>query len=143
AIIMGIDITAIKTAQRAEKKLAEELQGKLKELSDYKYALDESAIVAVTDQKGIIKHVNNYFSRISGYNAEELIGQTHSIINSAHHPPEFIRNLWQTIAGGKIWRGEIRNRAKDGAYYWVDTTIVPFLNEEQKPYQYLAIRSDI
>ncbi|OJV17197.1 MAG: hypothetical protein BGO21_07390 [Dyadobacter sp. 50-39] len=113
------------------------------ELFAYKYALDESAIVAITDQKGIIKKVNENFCRISGYSADELIGQDHRILNSAYHEKEYIRNLWTTIANGLVWKGELRNRAKDGSYYWVDTTIVPFLNDKGKPYQYLAIRADI
>jgi len=127
----------------ARKETEEHLEKSLKEISDYKYALDESSIVAITDQKGIIKHVNINFCRISKYSADELIGQDHRIINSEYHSKEFIRNLWVTIANGKIWRGELKNRAKDNTYYWVDTTIVPFLNEQGKPYQYIAIRADI
>lgn len=125
------------------RNMEEELKQTIQELSAYKHALDESSIVAITDQKGIIKHVNDNFCRISKYSREELIGQDHRIINSSYHDKDYIRNLWATIARGGIWKGELRNRAKDGNHYWVDTTIIPFLNEKGRPYQYVAIRSDI
>lgn len=114
-----------------------------KEISDYKYALDQAAIVAITDQKGIITYANENFSRISKYSIMELVGKDHRIINSGHHPAFYIKNMWVTIAHGNIWRGEFCNKAKDGELYWVDTTIIPFLDDKQKPYQYLSIRTDI
>lgn len=130
------DITESKATELA-------LRNSLKQLSNIKFALDRAAIVSITDERGIINYANDNFCQISKYSKAELIGQNHRLIKSDYHPKEFFQNLWQTISTEQVWQGEIKNRAKDGTYYWVDTTIVPLLSEDGKPSQYLAIRVDI
>lgn len=111
-----------------------------KDLKDHKYAMDQAAIISKTDLKGQITYCNEKFVGVSGFSKEELIGKNHRILKSKVHDEAFYKHLWKTISSGNVWKGEICNIAKDGSYYWVDSTIVPFLNEEGKPIQYISIR---
>ena len=131
-----IDVTPQKLAELEKQQI-------IRELEFQKMALDEVALVTMTNAQGVIKYVNEQFCKISQYTRQELIGQTHHPVKSGYHPPEFFTNLWQTIRQGKIWKGELKNRRKDGTTHWLDTTIVPFLDAEGQPFQYLAIRIDI
>ncbi len=136
--IAGIaeDITDLKQAEQENQQL-------LQQLAAFKLALDESAIVAITNPDGVITYANEPFLGISGYRREELLGQTHRLVNSGYYPQSFFQNLWSTILQGEVWRGEVCNRAKDGSIYWVDSTIVPFLDHQGKPVQFLAVRFNI
>ncbi len=106
-------------------------------------ALDKAAIISITDRSGKILSINKNFIEISGHSMSELIGKTHQVIKSHYHSPEFYKNMWKTISSGKIWRGEVKNKKKDGSYYWVDSTIVPLLNSENQIYEYMSVRFDI
>ncbi|MCT7949572.1 PAS domain S-box protein [Ancylothrix sp. C2] len=131
-----IDITA-------QKQVEAKLQNALFELEFQNFALDQSAIISMTDAEGIITYVNQKFCEISGYSKDELIGETHVLMNSGYHSEEFYAQMWDTISQGKLWKGEFKNRAKNGSFYWVDTTILPVLDSQKKPIQYLSIRLDI
>ncbi len=109
----------------------------------YKFAIDQHSIVATTDIKGIIQDVNDKFCEISGYERDELIGQDHRIINSGIKDKTYWRDMYRTVAKGNIWKDEVRNQAKNGEYYWVDTTIIPLMNDKGKPESYISIRTDI
>ncbi|TVX84083.1 PAS domain S-box protein [Peribacillus simplex] len=134
---------SIRSDISSRKKAEKALNGSIKELEDMHYAINQSLIVAITDDKGVIIEVNEKFSEVSGYGRGELIGHTHKIVNSGYHSKEFFEQMWKTVHERKVWKGEIRNKAKDGSFYWVDTTIVPFFSKEGKPFQFLALRYDI
>lgn len=128
----------------SDRKRAElDRQALLQELSAFKQALDASAMVSMTDRQGSITYVNDGFVELSGYSRQELIGQSHRLVSSGYHSHYFFQDLWQNLLRGKVWRGEVCNRTKTGQLYWVDTTIVPFLNESGQPIKFLAVRFDI
>lgn len=133
---VGRDITK-------RKQIEENLQRSLRETENIKFALDQHCIVTITDQKGRIIYINDKFCEISKYSEKELVNQDQKIIDIEHHSTRFLKELWGTVLKGKVWKGEIKHNAKDGSYYWADTTVVPFLDEGKRPYQYVTIQTDI
>ena len=134
---------AYRVQVRIQRTLREREQSSLHRVEQLRQAFDQHGIVSTTDVKGNITHVNALFCEISGYTREELLGQNHRIIKSDEHSPEFYRDIWRTIGAGQVWRGEICNKRKDGSLYWVDATIVPVLDPQGKPIEYISVRIDI
>ncbi|NQZ01871.1 MAG: PAS domain S-box protein [Bdellovibrionales bacterium] len=126
-----------------KKELDLMLETSLKESLRYKKAVDSQAIVVVTDAKGTITYVNERFCEISGYSQFELMGKNHRMVNSGYHPKEFWKHMWSTIKSGQQWQGLVKNQAKDGSYYWVDTSITPIKNKADKIEEFMAIRFDV
>lgn len=135
-ILMVEDLTVRKDSEKVLKET-------MNELENMKYSLDESSLLTITDPRGVITYTNDRFCELFQYEREELVGFDHRVINSGYHPKEFFKNMWNTLGNGKIFRGEIRNKAKDGTIIWVDGTIVPFVNEDGRPYQFMSICNDI
>ncbi|PIC64201.1 PAS domain S-box protein [Sporosarcina sp. P13] len=133
---LGIDITD-------SKLVSHEFAKTRNDLHNFKYALDEAAVVAICNAQGVITYVNDQFCQLSKYSRDELIGNTHRVVNSGTHPISFFKEMWRTISSGRVWRGNIRNLSKLGDYYWVNTTIVPFIGLDGEPFQYIAIRQDV
>lgn len=148
---LGEELSDLLEAKKAQIELLEGTNAGLEsnvaertaELMQYKYALDVAGVVEITDTDGTIIYGNNNKIRLTGYARDEFIGANANLVNSGYHTKEFFQHLWDTIKAGNVWKGEIKNKAKDGSYYWVDTTIVPFLDANGKPYQYMAIKYDI
>ncbi len=143
SVVTFLDITERKRAEESLRESEEYARTALEELNYQKFALDQHSIVAITDINGTITYVNQKFCDISGYSQTELLGENHRILSSGYHSKEFFRDMYQTIASGSVWRGEICNRHKNGELYWLITTIVPYLNEHGKPTQYISMRTDI
>ena len=137
--VLGYAALALLRLNNARNELSETLS----ELEFQKYALDQHSIVSVTDRSGRIIYANQKFSEVSQYPLAELVGKDHRVLNSGYHPKEFFREMWSAIGHGQVWHGEVRNRRRDGSFYWVDSTIVPFMDEDGKPLRYVSIRTDI
>ncbi|MFB8797031.1 MAG: PAS domain S-box protein [Microcoleus sp.] len=142
-VVVCRNITEERASTKRMQQLAEEQEGLLQELKTRQNALDEAAIVSETDFKGTITYVNERFTQISGYSIGEILNRDHRIVNSGYHPKSFFQEMWMTISRGLVWKGEIKNRRKDGSFYWVDSTIAPIFGTSGKIVKYIAIRFDI
>mgnify|MGYP001094655389 FL=1 len=140
AVEASEDLAAL---SRIVANLVHEREEQRTQLDNLKFALDEHAIVSITDLGGRITYANERFCRVSGYAREELLGRNHRILKSGRHDQVFFKSMWETIVAGRVWHGEICNRAMDGQEYWVAATIVPSLDAQGRPYEYIAIRTDI
>ncbi len=123
--------------------LNKSLKNELRESQYQLITMDEHDIVSVSNVAGKITDVNDRFCKISGYSREELLGQNHRMIKSDYHPRSFYDQMWKTISKGLVWHGAFCNRKKSGEEYWVESTIVPFVDEKGKPYKYVSARTDI
>ncbi|MEQ1917115.1 MAG: PAS domain S-box protein, partial [Gallionella sp.] len=143
ALVSFQDISSRYEAQHNLRVAYDQVKETMAELEFQKYALDQHNAVSITDSHGTIIYANRKFSELSGYAEDELLGRNHSLVNSGHHPSAFFNELWRTIRRGDNWHGEIRNRSKSGKLYWVESTMVPFMDEQGSPSRYVSIISDI
>ncbi len=141
--VIAKDVTERRQYERQLKETTENLLRAAIELERQKFALDQHAIVSAADVAGNIIYANDRFCQVSQYAREELLGKNHRLLNSGYHPASLFRQMWAAISAGEVWHGILRNRRKDGTFYWVDTTIVPFLDEKGRPFRYLSARTDI
>ena len=144
-LLAGLLFTALLSGMMllATNRQYQMVASKEKALEDQKFALDQHAIVSITDSDGNIQYANDRFVNVSGYAREALIGKSHNIVHSYLHEPEFFEDMWSHILSGKVWHGEVCNRNASGEYYWLDSTIVPLLDQNKQPVQFIAICTDI
>ncbi len=139
----SVEKSELGTLLKSYNSFASELEKKNREIEFQKIALDEHAIVSMSDAAGNITYINNKFLEITGYSEKEMLGQNHRLLKSDEHSPEFYDEMWSTISNGNVWAGEIKNFKKSGGCYWVKATIIPFLDDHGIPDHYISIRTDI